>query len=467
MNTLTPRRVVEELDRYIIGQAAAKRAVAVALRNRHRRQMVSKEIRDEISPKNILLIGRTGVGKTEIARRVANLAEAPFIKVEATKYTEVGYVGRDVESMIRDLVEVAVNQVKRQESDLCMDRATEKTEEVLLDSLLPGSGKPKREGIERFIVDLMGRASPERPPGIEGPEESNPTRDKLKALLREGRLDDREVEIDLKEQSVPLGNIFHGAGLEDLEIQLRGMMKGMVPDKTKRRRMTVKEARPLVLKDQIESLLDMDKVVRLGVERAEGSGIIFVDEIDKIAVAETRRGGAGPDVSREGVQRDLLPIIEGTTAMTKYGAIRTDRILFIGAGAFNLAKPSDLIPELQGRFPIRVELEDLTQADLRRILVEPQNAIVRQYEALLAADGVTLEFTDGALDQIAALAWQVNVRAENIGARRLHTVVERLLEEILFQAPDPSLTHVTLDEATVNQRLSGLVEDKDLSKFIL
>ncbi len=446
-SSLTPPEVVAELDRYIVGQHAAKRAVAIALRNRWRRQQVDAELRDEITPKNIILIGPTGVGKTEIARRLAKLAQAPFVKVEASKFTEVGYVGRDVDSMIRDLVSVAVQMVKDEEVEKVQGRARELAEERLLDVLLP-----------RPSVGI-------RPP--EGaPSES---RDKMRAMLRAGTLDDRDVELELADRGgSPFMQGFSGAGLEEMGLNL-GEMLGQNPmlgggRKPKKRRVRVPQALELLREEEAQKLVDMDKVTREAVHRAEQSGIVFIDEIDKIAGKER---SMGPDVSREGVQRDILPIVEGATVTTKYGPVKTDHMLFVASGAFHVAKPSDLIPELQGRFPIRVELEPLTRADLVRILTEPKNALTWQYVALLATEGVTLSFTPDAIEAIAEIAAAVNERAENIGARRLATVMERLLDDVSFDASERADKTLSVDAALVKARLQNLVQDQDLSRFIL
>ena len=451
---LTPRRIVAELDRYIIGQREAKRAVAVALRNRWRRQLVAAPMQAEISPKNILMCGPTGVGKTEIARRLANLAGAPFLKIEATKYTEVGYVGRDVESMIRDLVELALAQVKRQEAAKVEETAARRAEERLLDALLPD---PRRAGFDRHADFLAGPSGPAEPVAPE-----SRTRDKLRALLAEGALEAREIELELRDTGAG-GAVIEVPGME--AIDLRSMVRGMMPERTRRRRLSVRECRPLLLKEETENLIDMERIVPAALKLVETAGIVFIDELDKIIAPESR--GSGPDVSREGVQRDLLPIVEGTTVMTKHGSVRTDHILFIAAGAFSSTKPADLIPELQGRFPIRVELDALGEAELRRILVEPRNALVAQYTALLATDGLVLEFGEDAIDELAAVAHQVNSRSENIGARRLHTVMERLLEDVLFDAPESGGPGLRVDRAFVKGRLAALAADEDLSKFIL
>jgi ATP-dependent HslUV protease ATP-binding subunit HslU len=444
VRTFTPREVVSELARYIVGQDAAKRAVAVAVRNRWRRQRVEGELRDEIYPKNILMIGPTGVGKTEIARRLARLAEAPFLKIEASKFTEVGYVGRDVESIVRDLTELAVKLVREEQMRKVRVQAEGVVEERLLDSLYP---QP---------VPKPGLA-PESPP-------PDSTRERLRARLRAGELDDREVEIDTTDRSTPMLEIFSPQGVEELGFSMKELMGNLAPNRTRRRRLTLAHARQRLLDEEAERLVDPDATRELAIERVEQTGIVFLDEIDKIA----RREAQGTiDVSREGVQRDLLPIIEGSSVQTKHGMVRTDHILFIAAGAFHVSRPSDLIPELQGRFPIRVELEDLSEADFVRILEEPHNALVKQYQALMATEGVTLEFKPDAVREIARIAAEVNRGTENIGARRLHTVLERLLEDVLFDAPDLGATTVSFDAAAVRERLADIAGDSDLARFIL
>jgi len=441
LRSFTPREIVSELDRYIVGQRDAKRAVAIALRNRWRRQQVSGELREEIAPKNIIMIGPTGVGKTEIARRLAKLAQAPFLKVEASKFTEVGYVGRDVESIIRDLMSLAVNMVTEEEKRRVQAKAQESAEERLLDALLspPIAGEP--------------------PPAE--------TRENLRRLLRQGALDQREIDIELSESggAGPMFSLFTSQGVEEMGVQFRDLLGGLLPRKAKRRRMKVAAAREAFAAEEAARLVDEERVRELALERVEQSGIVFIDELDKIAAGGG--GKVGPDVSREGVQRDLLPIVEGSTVQTKYGPVRTDHILFIAAGAFHVAKPSDLIPELQGRFPIRVELSNLTREDFERILSEPRNALVRQYRELLATEGAELEFTDDGVAALAEIAATVNERTENIGARRLHTVMEKLLEEISFDAPDLAPGAHCIDGAFVRKRLGDLVRDDDLSRFIL
>ncbi|MFZ0052895.1 MAG: ATP-dependent protease ATPase subunit HslU [Desulfobaccales bacterium] len=437
---LTPREIVAELDKYIVGQEDAKKSVAIALRNRWRRQQIPEGLRDEIAPKNIIMIGPTGVGKTEIARRLAKLAHSPFLKIEATKFTEVGYVGRDVESMVRDLMELAVNMVKAEEREKVQAKAAAAVEERLLELLLPG-----------------------QVPGQEAEGESG-TREKFRNMLRDGRLEDRFVEIETSQRVTPVVEIFSGAGMEEMEFNFKEMLGNLFPRGTKTRRVKVSEARELLLQEEASRLIDMDRVVEEARRKVEQHGIIFLDEIDKIV---GRDHGRGPDVSREGVQRDLLPIVEGTTVTSKYGMVRTDHILFIASGAFHLSKPADLIPEMQGRFPIRVELQSLGAAEFERILTEPENALIKQYQALLETEGVHLTFTPEAVKEIAALATKVNERTENIGARRLHTIMEKLLEEISFTAPDLGDRALTITADYVRERLADLIEDEDLSRYIL
>lgn len=452
LDSLSPREIVEVLDRYVIGQRDAKRMVAIALRNRWRRQQLSPELREEIFPKNIIMIGPTGVGKTEISRRLAKLADAPFIKVEASKFTEVGYVGRDVESIIRDLTEQSINLVKSSSLQRVERKAEDLAEDRVLDLLLPPS--PSRNtGLQE-----------DEPPSQSSGDSGDSTRQKLRKQLREGRLDDRTVEIEIKERGLPVGIVSNVGGMEELEHHLRDMLGGLMPGKKKDRVMKIPDVLKYFVQEEAQKLIDMDEVTRDAIERVEQSGIVFLDEIDKIAGREKH---AGPDVSREGVQRDLLPIVEGATINTKYGPVRTDHILFIAAGAFHVAKPTDLIPELQGRFPIRVELEPLTRGDLVRILTEPRNALVKQYQALMETEGITLDFTREGIESIAALAVEVNDRTENIGARRLFTIVERLLEEVSFEAQELQEKKVVIDTPYVNEHLKEIVKDQDLSRYIL
>jgi ATP-dependent HslUV protease ATP-binding subunit HslU len=446
MDSLTPRKIVEELDKYIIGQHKAKKAVAIALRNRWRRQRLPSDLRDEVLPKNIIMIGPTGVGKTEIARRLARLADAPFMKVEASKFTEVGYVGRDVESMIRDLTEISVNMVRTEHMQKVQEKAEAHAEERLLDVLVP---QPR--GTRAVPVTEEERAA------------YRETREKLRRQLREGKLDNRYVDIEVKEKMMPFG-VISNVGLEDIEINLKEMLGNLLPERPKRKKVKVSEAQAILAQEEADKLIDMDRVTREAVSKVEQLGIVFIDEIDKIA---SKGGGYGPDVSREGVQRDLLPIVEGSTVTTKHGPVGTEHILFIAAGAFHTAKPSDLIPELQGRFPIRVELESLGKEDFVRILTEPHNALIKQYTALLSTEDVDIEFTEDAIDEIATLAATVNEKAENIGARRLHTVLEKLLEDISFEAPERRNGRLVLDREYVREKLNDIVKDEDLSRYIL
>ena len=446
--SLTPRQIVVELDKYVIGQAQAKRAVAIALRNRTRRQKLAPELAEEIAPKNILMIGPTGVGKTEIARRLARLAQSPFIKVEASKFTEVGYVGRDVESMVRDLVELAVDMVKEERLVEVREKARDNAEERVLDLLLPPLPP---------AADYDDQAGAIR-------EQAQRTREKLREQLRDGRLDHKQIEIDVKEKSFPSFEIIAGSSVEEVDINVKDMLPGLFQGKTRKRRLTVPAALETLAQEEEQKLLDMETVARAAVERVQQAGIIFIDEIDKVA---GREGGHGPDVSREGVQRDILPIVEGTTVNTKYGMVKTDHILFVAAGAFHVSKPSDLIPELQGRFPIRVELEALGREDFVRILTEPKSALIKQYTALLSTEGLTVRFTDAAIERIADFATLVNERTENIGARRLHTVMEKLLDEVSFNAPDLVDKEITVDEAYVDRMLADIVGNNDLSRYIL
>lgn len=446
MDNLTPRKIVEELDRFIIGQHKAKKAVAIAMRNRWRRQRLSPELRDEVLPKNIIMIGPTGVGKTEIARRLSKLAHAPFMKIEASKFTEVGYVGRDVESMIRDLTEISIGMVKSEHAEKVQEKAKVLAEERLLDLLLPFPKASRAGGLEE-----------------EEREKQRETRERLKMQLKEGKLDNRYIDIEVKEKVIPFG-VVSNVGLEDLEINLKEMLGNFLPEKSKRKKVKVPEALVIIQQEEANKLIDIDKVTREAIERVEQSGIIFLDEIDKIA---SRGHAHGPDVSREGVQRDLLPIVEGTTVTTKHGPVKTEHILFIAAGAFHMSKPSDLIPELQGRFPIRVELDALGKEEFVRILTEPYNALIKQYTALLSTEDVSLHFTDDSIDEIAGIAARVNEKTENIGARRLHTVLEKLLEDISFEAPEKKNGELGIDRTYVSEKLSEIVKDEDLSRYIL
>ncbi len=449
LDELTPREIVRELDKYVIGQAGAKRAVAIALRNRIRRQKLPPEMAEEVMPKNIIMIGPTGVGKTEIARRLAKLANSPFLKVEASKFTEVGYVGRDVESMIRDLVEIAIEMVRNEKLEEVADKAEANAEERVLDLLLPPMPLPSGAS------DDSNRTAT---------EQWNRTREKLRAQLREGKLDERMVEIDVKERNFPAFEIISNQGIEEMDINIKDILPGFLGQRTKKRKMKIAEALEYLIQEEEQKLVDMDTVTRLAVERVEDSGIIFLDEIDKIA---GRESGHGPDVSREGVQRDILPIVEGTTVNTRYGFVRTDHILFIAAGAFHVSKPSDLIPELQGRFPIRVELDSLTVGDFVRILTEPQNALIKQYVALLETEGIKLAFSEDAVQEVARFAAAVNESTENIGARRLHTIMEKLLDDISFEGPDLKKKTIRIDAGYVQKMLAEIVKDQDLSRYIL
>ncbi|MFC1858037.1 ATP-dependent protease ATPase subunit HslU [Thermodesulfobacteriota bacterium] len=457
MSDLKPSEIVKELDKYIIGQQNAKRSVAIALRNRWRRQQVPEDLRDEIAPKNIILIGPTGVGKTEIARRLSRLTDSPFIKVEASKFTEVGYVGRDVESMVRDLLEVTVNMLKSREQEAVKEKAMQIAEERMLDLLLPKSrNKPLQKGEDTGEPQL--EVVQQRTP------ESSSTREKLRSMLREGKLDNRYVDLDVSDRSMPVVEIFSNVGMEEMGINFRDMFGGLFPKGTKRRKVKLPEAMEILMHEEAQNLVDSEKVVNQSIEKVEQSGIIFLDEIDKIA---GNTGGHGPDVSREGVQRDLLPIVEGSTVSTKYGSVKTDHILFIASGAFHSIKPSDLIPELQGRFPIRVELDSLGAKEFLRILTEPQNALVLQYMALLKAEGIDVVFEDEAVEMLAEIAEEVNNLTENIGARRLYTLMEKLLEDILFDAPDLGQKKIIIDAKYVEDKLHDIKEDEDLSRYIL
>ena len=497
--TLTPKQIVEELNKYIIGQSEAKRSVAIALRNRMRRQMLENDMQDEVAPKNIIMIGSTGVGKTEIARRLARLVDAPFIKVEASKYTEVGYVGRDVESMIRDLSDLSINMVKSEQTESVREKAIELVEERILDFLIPPpptrpdkkeevKEKPEEQSVDENQVDdeiqfeiqisdflieeenqtenamqnsgqLEVKVDPER-------ERYSRTREKFRQMLKDGKFEDKPIEIDVKNRTMPFIEIFSPSGIEEMDINFKDVFGSMMPKQTKKRLVTVAEAREILIQEEAEKLIDMDKVVSEAISRVENSGIVFLDEIDKIAGRESS-STSGPDVSREGVQRDILPIVEGCNVMTKHGMVKTDHILFIAAGAFHSAKPSDMIPELQGRFPIRVELQSLDQSDLERILTEPKNALTKQYIAMMKTEGIEIEMTDDSIERISELAFQVNESIEDIGARRLHTIMEKLFENISFEAPDLENTEITISSEYVDQELSDIVKDQDLSKYIL
>jgi len=458
MSDLKPSEIVKELDKYIIGQDKAKRSVAVALRNRWRRQQVPEDLRDEIAPKNIILIGPTGVGKTEIARRLSRLTDSPFTKVEASKFTEVGYVGRDVESMVRDLVELTINIYKVRAQEGVQDKAWQIAEERMLDLLLPKSEpSPPVKNDDAPTEVNFELVTP-------GREESSSTREKLRSMLRKGKLENRYVDLDVSDRSMPMVEIFSNVGMEEMGINFKDMLGGMLPKNTKRRRVKVPEAMEMLAQEEAQDLVDMDKVVKEAIARVEQSGIIFLDEIDKIA---GKNGSHGPDVSREGVQRDLLPIVEGSTVTTKYGPTKTDHILFIASGAFHMVKPSDLIPELQGRFPIRVELNSLGQKEFVRILTEPRNALLLQYIALLRTEKIDVVFEDDAVSELARMAEEVNNKTENIGARRLHTLMECLLEDILFDAPDMEATRIVIDKQYVEDKLKDIKDDEDLSRYIL
>lgn len=451
-NVLTPRQIVEELDKYIIGQEEAKKAVAIALRNRARRQILPVEMRDEVAPKNIIMIGPTGVGKTEIARRLARMADAPFLKVEASKYTEVGYVGRDVESMIRDLTELSVSMVRSDQSEAVREKAGEIVENRLLDILVPPPSRRRQRKTSSPNSHLEEFESYER------------TREKVRKKLKQQKMEDKLIGIEVQSNIIPMVEVFSPMGFEEMDLNFRDMFGSMFPKKTKKRSVTVAEARQIFMEEESDKLVDMDKVVSEAVYKVENSGIIFLDEIDKIVGSDSK---TGPDVSREGVQRDILPIVEGSTVPTKYGMVRTDHILFIAAGAFHASKPSDLIPELQGRFPIRVELRSLSKEDFQRILVEPKNALVKQYVALLETEGLKIDFTQDAVTEIASLAFMINEQGENIGARRLHTIMERLLGEISFKAPEIKNQTININAKYVKNQLADIIEDRNLSKYIL
>ncbi|MFZ5646329.1 MAG: ATP-dependent protease ATPase subunit HslU [Bacillota bacterium] len=466
MESLTPREIVEQLDKYIVGQKKAKKAVSIALRNRYRRTRLPQDLKDEVMPKNILMIGPTGVGKTEIARRLAKLVKAPFVKVEATKFTEVGYVGRDVESMVRDLVETSIRMVKSEKMAMVEEKAKRMTDERIVELLAP---LPRHESSLKNPLELIFGGAKQ--------QESNASRDhdqlvrrieferdSLREKLHRGELENEYVEIEVEESSTPMLEVFTGAGVEEMGINIQDMLGNFFPKKKKKRRVTVSEARKILLQQEAQKLIDMDEVTSEAVRRAEESGIIFLDEIDKIAV---RDGGAGPDVSRGGVQRDILPIVEGSTVVTKYGPVKTDHILFIAAGAFHMSKPSDLIPELQGRFPIRVELDSLSEEDFLQILTEPKNSLIKQYTALLATEGLNVEFSQNSLVEIAKIAYTVNGQTENIGARRLHTIMERLLEDLSFEAPLMKGQSFTIDQSYVSEKLSDVAKSEDLSRYIL
>lgn len=462
---LTPRQIVERLDQYIIGQKDAKKAVAVALRNRYRRELLNEKLRDEVIPKNILMIGPTGVGKTEIARRMAKIVGAPFVKVEATKFTEVGYVGRDVESMVRDLVETAVRLIKEEKTQNVKERAEESANRRLVDLLVPTA--KKTNNYKNPLEMLFGGGNSQSEPEQESSDDYsiNEKRKIVKGKLELGQLEDEIVTVEVEEQAPSMFDMLQGSGMEQMGMNMQDMLGGLLPKKHKKRKLTVREARKLLINEEAQKLIDMDEVTQEAVFRAEQTGIIFIDEIDKIA--SKNQGGSSADVSREGVQRDILPVVEGSTVVTKYGSVKTDHILFIAAGAFHMAKPSDLIPELQGRFPIRVELTKLNVDDFFRILIEPDNALIKQYKALLETEGIEIEFSDDAIRRIAEVAFEVNQNTDNIGARRLHTILEKLLEDLSFEAPDISMDKVTITPQYVDEKLGAISKNKDLSQFIL
>ncbi|HHW02875.1 MAG TPA: ATP-dependent protease ATPase subunit HslU [Thermoanaerobacterales bacterium] len=467
MEDLTPRKIVEELDKYIVGQDEAKKSVAIALRNRQRRQKLSEEMQEEVMPKNILMIGPTGVGKTEIARRLARLVNAPFVKVEATKFTEVGYVGRDVDSMVRDLLETSIRMVKQEKMEKVKDRAMIMAEQRIAEILCPDPVKPgARNPFEAILTGFSKNDYREEESDFQ--ERTRSIEERRKQILRdlkEGKLDKETIEIETEDNAPPMLEVFSGSGIEEMGINLQDMFGGLLPKRRKKRKVTIENARRILIQEEAQKLIDMDEVINEAIKRTEETGIIFIDEIDKIAGKESY----GPDVSREGVQRDILPIVEGSTVVTKYGPVRTDHILFIAAGAFHVSKPSDLIPELQGRFPIRVELKSLSEEDLKKILIEPKNSLIKQYTALIETEGIKIHFSEDAIDEIVKVATYVNQQSEDIGARRLHTIMEKLLEDISFNAPELRLTtsDITIDRKFVNEKLKDIIKDKDLSMYIL
>lgn len=466
MEDLTPRKIVKELNKYIVGQEEAKKSVAIALRNRYRRQKLPKDLKEDVIPKNILMIGPTGVGKTEIARRLAKLVNAPFVKIEATKFTEVGYVGRDVDSMVRDLVEIAVHMVKQEKINKVEDKARSLAENRLAQILCPSPEKELKNPFEAILKGMSRSES--QPEEQEFNQRLTEVKEKQKRILkdiREGKLDNKQVEIEVEDRKPPMLEVFSGSGIEEMGINMQDLFDGLIPKKKKKRKVTVKNALKILTQEEAQKIIDFDEVISESIKKAEETGIIFIDEIDKIAGNKSY----GPDVSREGVQRDILPIVEGSTVVTKYGPVKTDHILFIAAGAFHVAKPSDLIPELQGRFPIRVELESLSENDLKRILVEPKNSLIKQYKALIETEGIKIHFLENAINEIVKIATYVNQHSENIGARRLHTIMEKLLEDISFNAPElkEKQTDITIDKNFVSSKLKGIIEDKDLSMYIL